>query len=165
MEIDDIRKIVELMAENDVMELEMEDRKGKIRLVRGNHHVPTPVTVLSAAAPLPQLASMAVQAPAPFPSVPAPTLQGARPEAPVSEQGTPITSPMVGTFYRAPSPDAKPYVEVGVVVEKGDVVCIIEAMKMMNEIQAEVRGRVAKILVDNGQPIEYEQPLFLLEPL
>lgn len=72
---------------------------------------------------------------------------------------------MVGTFYRAPSPDAKPYIEVGAIVEKGDVVCIIEAMKMMNEIQAEVRGRVIRILVDNGQPIEYEQPLFLLEPL
>ncbi len=72
---------------------------------------------------------------------------------------------MVGTFYRAPSPDAKPYVEVGTVVEKGDVVCIIEAMKMMNEIQAETRGRVLRILVENGQPVEYEQPLFLLEPL
>jgi acetyl-CoA carboxylase biotin carboxyl carrier protein len=72
---------------------------------------------------------------------------------------------MVGTFYRAPSPDAKAYVEVGTVVEKGNVVCIIEAMKMMNEIQAETHGRVLKILVENGQPVEYEQPLFLLEPL
>ena len=72
---------------------------------------------------------------------------------------------MVGTFYRAPSPDAKSYVEIGTVVEKGDVVCIIEAMKMMNEIQADARGRVLKILVENGQPIGYEQPLFLLEPL
>jgi acetyl-CoA carboxylase biotin carboxyl carrier protein len=157
MEIEDIRKIVALMAENDVVELEMEDRKGKIRLVRGNHQAPTPVTVVSAAAPLQQLAPMAVQAPAPPPAP--------RVEAPAPEQGIPITSPMVGTFYRAPSPDAKSYVEVGAVVERGDVVCIIEAMKMMNEIQAEVRGRVVKILVDNGQPIEYEQPLFLLEPL
>ena len=72
---------------------------------------------------------------------------------------------MVGTFYRAPSPEAKPYVDVGTVVEKDDVVCIIEAMKMMNEIRAEVRGRVRKILVENGQPVEYDQPLFLLEPL
>jgi acetyl-CoA carboxylase biotin carboxyl carrier protein len=72
---------------------------------------------------------------------------------------------MVGTFYRAPSPDAQPYVDAGTVVEKDDVVCIIEAMKMMNEIRAEMRGRVRKILVENGQPVEYDQPLFLLEPL
>jgi acetyl-CoA carboxylase biotin carboxyl carrier protein len=163
MEIEDIRKIVELMAENEVMELEMEDRKGKIRLVRGNHHAPTPVTVVSAAAPLPQIAPLI--APASAPSLAAPAPQAPRAEALTPEQGTPITSPMVGTFYRAPSPDAKPYVEVGAIVERGDVVCIIEAMKMMNEIQAEVRGRVIRILVDNGQPIEYEQPLFLLEPL
>jgi acetyl-CoA carboxylase biotin carboxyl carrier protein len=72
---------------------------------------------------------------------------------------------MVGTFYRASGPDADPYVEMGTVVEKGDVVCIIEAMKMMNEIQAETRGRILKILVENAQPIEYGQPLFVLESL
>ncbi|MBI3247737.1 MAG: acetyl-CoA carboxylase biotin carboxyl carrier protein [Deltaproteobacteria bacterium] len=165
MEIDDIRKIVELMAENDVRELEMEDRKGKIRLVRGNHQ--TPVTVVSAPAPLqplaPMVAPVAVQAMA---SLPAANGQAARTEqAQQLEAGLQIVSPMVGTFHRSPSPEAKPYVEVGAVVEKGDVVCIVEAMKMMNEIQAEVRGRVVKILVESAQPIEYEQPLFLLEPL
>ena len=72
---------------------------------------------------------------------------------------------MVGTFYRASNPDAQPYVEVGTVVEKGDVGCIIEAMKMMNEIESDARGRVLKILVENGHPVEYGQPLFLLEPL
>jgi acetyl-CoA carboxylase biotin carboxyl carrier protein len=72
---------------------------------------------------------------------------------------------MVGTFYRAPKPDAKPYVDVGSVVEAGEVVCIVEAMKMMNEIQSEVRGRVIKIMAENGKPVEYGQPLFLLEPL
>jgi acetyl-CoA carboxylase biotin carboxyl carrier protein len=165
MEIEDIRKIVELMAENDVVELEMEDRKGKLRLVRGNHHVPTPVTVVSAPAPLAQLAPVTLQAATPMPPVGAPVVQDSRVEEVPAEQGPKITSPMVGTFYRAPSPEAKPYVEVGTVVEKGDVVCIIEAMKMMNEIQAELRGRVVRILVENGQPVEYEQPLFLLEPL
>jgi acetyl-CoA carboxylase biotin carboxyl carrier protein len=165
MEIEDIRKIVELMAENDVVELEMEDRKGKIRLVRGNHHAPTPVTMVSAQAPLPQMTPVAVQAiPSPL-SANISLTQVSRVEDASEDQGMKITSPMVGTFYRAPSPDAKPYVEIGTVVEKGDVVCIIEAMKMMNEIQAESSGRVSKILVDNGQPIEYEQPLFLLEPL
>jgi len=167
MEIDDIRKLVELMAENDVVELEMEmeDPKGKIRLVRGNHHVPTAVTVLSAPTPLQQLAPITVSTPTPLPSASIPPPQGLQAEAPALEQGISIMSPMVGTFYRAPSPDAKPYVEIGAVVEKGDVVCIIEAMKMMNEIQADARGRVLRILVENGQPIGYEQPLFLLEPL
>jgi acetyl-CoA carboxylase biotin carboxyl carrier protein len=168
MEIDDIRKIVELMAENDVLELEMEDRKGKIRLVRGNHHMPTPmtpVTLVSAATPLSQLASVTMPTPVPAPAVDVSIPQESRAGDATSEPGVKISSPMVGTFYRAPSPDAKSYVEIGTVVEKGDVVCIIEAMKMMNEIQAEVRGRVAKILVENGQPVEYEQPLFLLESL
>ncbi len=165
MEIEDIRKIVELMAENDVAELEMEDRKGKIRLVRGNHRVPTPITVVSAPTPLSQIAPVSVQSLPPLSSTNLPPAQDPRVEGTLEDQGIKITSPMVGTFYGAPSPDAKPYVEIGTVVEKGDVVCIIEAMKMMNEIQAESRGRVSKILVENGQPIEYEQPLFLLEPL
>lgn len=165
MEIEDIRKIVELMVENDVAELEMEDRKGKIRLVRSNHHAPTPMTVVSAPAPLQHLTPVTVQTPLSLPSVAAPAAQAPRIEEAQPEQGVKITSPMVGTFYRAPSPEAKPYLEIGTVVEKGDVVCIIEAMKMMNEIQAEARGRVLKILAENGQPVEYEQPLFLLESL
>ena len=165
MEIDDIRKLVELMAENDMVELEMEDPTGKIRLVRGNHHASTPVTVVSTPAPLQQLGPLTVSTPAPLPSVSILQPQASQTEALVLEQGISIMSPMVGTFYRAPSPDAKPYVEIGTVVEKGDVVCIIEAMKMMNEIQADARGRVLRILVENGQPIGYEQPLFLLEPL
>lgn len=171
MEIDDIRKIVELMSENDVLELEMEDRKGKIRLVRGNHQGPAsmpPVTLVATSTSLPHLAPVTMPtAPAPAPSsaVSSGTSQESHPGEAAAEAGVRIPSPMVGTFYRAPSPDAKPYVEVGTVVEKGDVVCIIEAMKMMNEIQAEARGRVVKIFVENGQPVEYEQPLFLLEPL
>jgi len=151
MEIDDIRKLVELMEERGVVELEMEDRKGKVRLVRENHHVPT----------LPALAPALPPAPALSVTVATPALE--RPAEPAA--GATITSPMVGTFYRAPSPDAQPYVDAGTVVEKDDVVCIIEAMKMMNEIRAEMRGRVRKILVENGQPVEYDQPLFLLEPL
>ncbi len=165
MEIDDIRKIVELMAENDVRELEMEDRKGKIRLVRGNPQ--TPVTVVSAPAPLQSLAPM--MAPVAVPPTTSPALVNGQDiradQTQHIDTGLKIVSPMVGTFYRSPSPEAKAYIEVGAVVEKEDVVCIVEAMKMMNEIRAEIRGRVVKILVENGQPIEFEQPLFLLEPL
>lgn len=168
MEINDIQKIVELMAEHDILELEMEDRKGKIRLVRGNHHMPpplSPVTLVSAAAPLSQLTQVTTSSPVTTPSTnPVPPQEFDAGDM-AAEPGIKICSPMVGTFYRAPSPDAKAYVEIGTVVEKGNVVCIIEAMKMMNEIQAETRGRVSKILVENGQPVEYEQPLFLLEPL
>ncbi len=155
MEIDDIKKLVELMEERGVVELEMEDRKGKIRLVRENHRVPPPVSGLSATPLLPTL----------VPPVAAAALSAGQTAEQAPAAGTVISSPMVGTFYRAPSPDAKPYIDVGAVVEKGDVVCIIEAMKMMNEIQAEARGRVLKVLVDNNQPVEYGQPLFVLEPL
>jgi acetyl-CoA carboxylase biotin carboxyl carrier protein len=87
------------------------------------------------------------------------------PAAPAAEHHVAITSPMVGTFYRAPAPDADPYVEVGDMVEVGQTVCIIEAMKLMNEIESEVRGRVVKLLVDNAQPVEFGQRLFLVEPV
>jgi len=157
MEIDDIKRLVELMEEQGVVELEMEDHKGKIRLVRENHHAPAPVpaSVLAAASPQP-MPALAVT----VPHAPEGQAVESAPTAAIA-----ISSPMVGTFYRSPSPDAKPYVDIGTVVEKGDVVCIIEAMKMMNEIQAEMRGRVVKIPVENGKPVEYGQPLFLLEPL
>lgn len=154
MEIDDIRKLVELMEERGVVELEMEDRKGKVRLVRENHR--TPVAAQFAPPPV----SLPAQ-----PVLVATPVASERTAEPSPTTDMPIVSPMVGTFYRAPSPDSKPYVDVGSVVEQEDVVCIIEAMKMMNEIRAEVRGRVRKILVESGQPIEYGQPLFLLEPL
>jgi acetyl-CoA carboxylase biotin carboxyl carrier protein len=153
MEIDAIKKLVELMEERGVVELEMEDPKGRIRLVRENHRALALAPFASPAPPTPALPVTVAAA------------NGERPPEPAATTDTAVTSPMVGTFYRAASPDAKPYVDVGSVVEKDDVVCIIEAMKMMNEIRAEVRGRVRKILVENGQPVEYDQPLFLLEPL
>lgn len=153
MDIDDIKKLVELMEAGGVVELEMEDPKGKIRLVRENHRIP-----------------VAVPAPSFPPSLPVAVLPTVAPVAsqPVEVALPPdrvIASPMVGTFYRASNPEATPYVDIGAVVQKGDAVCIIEAMKMMNEIQAEQSGRVVRVLVENAQPVEYGQPLFLLEPL
>jgi acetyl-CoA carboxylase biotin carboxyl carrier protein len=165
MDIEEIKKLMMMMEERGVVELEIKNASGEIRLVRGNHHAtvpPSPAVVVATSSPH---VTSSIQ-----PSQPLdPGTTSAFPLPAESDtnqlRGTAIPSPMVGTFYRAPKPDAKPYVEVGSVVEAGEVVCIVEAMKMMNEIQSEVRGRVIKIMAENGKPVEYGQPLFLLEPL
>ncbi len=145
MEIDEIRKLIELMEEKGVSELELKNRTGEVRLVRGS----------SASGP-------ATVQPQPAPSQVLPPTKAAEQDG--LDPNLTITSPMVGTFYGASNPDTPPFVAVGGMVETGDVVCIIEAMKMMNEIEAELRGRVRRVLVENGQPVEYGQALFLLEP-
>ena len=150
MEIDEIRRLIELMEEKGLAELELKNRAGEVRLVRGG----------AAAVPA------TVQPPPASPPVspPAETSSAAQ-EQDGFDPGLTIASPMVGTFYGAPNPDSPPFVAVGGLVETGAVVCIIEAMKMMNEIEAEIRGRVRRVLVENGQPVEYGQALFLLEPV
>lgn len=150
MDVDEIRKLIDLMAETGVTELEVKDAEGHVRLVLGG----------PAAGP-PQVVHAAPAAPSQVAAPSAPPAAGRESDA----GGVRITSPMVGTFYLAPGPDAKPFVGVGDVVEAGDVVCIIEAMKMMNEIESEQRGRLRSVLVENGQPVEYGQALFLLEPV
>lgn len=149
MELGELRKLVRLMREHDLVEVELQDSHGKVRLVRRQADT----------------ASRSRRA-APAPAVPAAGQErsdGGAERQPAGESWT-IVAPMVGTFYRAPSPDAPPFVEVGQVVEPGDVLCIIEAMKMMNEIEAERRGRVVRILVENGSSVEYGSPLFVFEP-
>jgi acetyl-CoA carboxylase biotin carboxyl carrier protein len=160
MEIDDIKKLMDLMEEKGVIELEIKNASGEVRLVREHHRaVPLPPQVMVTAAPaMPSL--LPTQ-----PVISSPQPGNSLATEPALARGVAIPSPMVGTFYRSPSPDAKPYIDVGSVVEIGDVVCIVEAMKMMNEIQSEVRGRVLKVMVENGKAVEYGQPLFLLEPL
>jgi len=138
MDLKELRSLLRILREHDLEELEIEEGGRRIRLRRRAALVPVP----AAAAPLAE----APRRPAPAPARPA------------------ITAPMVGTFYRAPAPGAEPFVKEGDWIEKGTVVCIIEAMKLMNEIESEVRGRVAAILVENGHPVEYGQSLFLLEP-
>lgn len=160
MEIDDIKKLMDLMEEKGVIELEIKNASGEVRLVRERHPVvasPPPVVVTATSPMPPLLYTQPVTSPSQFDEQPA--------LDPSLARGVAIPSPMVGTFYRTPSPDAKPYIDVGSVVEIGDVVCIVEAMKMMNEIQSEVRGRVLKVMMENGKAVEYGQPLFLLEPL
>jgi acetyl-CoA carboxylase biotin carboxyl carrier protein len=156
MDIKDIKSLIKIVMETDISEFELENPEEKIRIKRGGSqeiiHYHTPQ---SASIPQP----MTRQHTAP-PDVEIPTVSAPAADA---EKGVNITSPIVGTFYRAPAPDANPYVEVGQVVEKGGVMCIIEAMKLMNEIVAEQAGTVTQALVENGQPVEYGQIMFIIE--
>jgi acetyl-CoA carboxylase biotin carboxyl carrier protein len=162
MDIEEIKKLMEMMEERGVIELEIKNASGEIRLVRENHRAVVQPPTIVGTAPSPHVV---LSTPQPLnSSMTSASLPSAQSD--LSQlRGIAIPSPMVGTFYRAAKPDASPYVEIDSVVEVGEVVCIVEAMKMMNEIQSEIRGRVVKIMAENGKPVEYGQPLFLLEPL
>ena len=152
MDLRKIKSLLDLVAESGVAEFEICEGPDRIRVI---NHPQTPVQVVQTTAPAPG----AVAAPA----APAPAAQPAAAEpAEPKVEGTPLTSPMVGTFYRAPSPGAKPFVEVGDTVKKGQTVCIIEAMKLLNEVEAETDGVVKEICVENGQPVEYGQNLLII---
>ncbi|MBO8142634.1 MAG: acetyl-CoA carboxylase biotin carboxyl carrier protein [Firmicutes bacterium] len=150
MDLDRIKELIELVSASDIAEFELEIDDFKVAL-RKFSAAPRPVP---AAQPAEAPKAVAHEAPA-----------ESGPTSHDDDRFIQITAPMVGTFYRAPAPDAEPYVKVGDVVEAGQPLCIIEAMKLMNEIESEVRGRVAQILVENAQPVEYGQPLFVLEKL
>jgi acetyl-CoA carboxylase biotin carboxyl carrier protein len=153
MELEQIKAIIGMMKENDLSEFSMEQDGLKIRIKRGPEGFQPSVTV----APLP----VAV-APAALPAAP-PAVTSAPATVEVDPDAKFVTSPMVGTLYRAPAPDAPPYVEVGAVVDEDTVVCIIEAMKVMNEIKAEVKGVVTEILAENAKPVEFGQKLFAVK--
>jgi acetyl-CoA carboxylase biotin carboxyl carrier protein len=149
MDLRKLKTLIDLVAESGIAELEVTEGEDKVRIVK---------TPSGGAAPS---APVTYQVP-----VPAPGVAGAAPAAAAEPEEPPghiVKSPMVGTFYRSPSPGAPAFIEQGSVVKPGDTLCIIEAMKLLNEIEAEVGGTVTKILVDNGQPVEYGQPLFLIE--
>jgi len=146
-ELSELKRLIDLVQSTGIGELEVTSGGKTIRIAAASGAVP----VAAVAAPAPASAPAAA-APA---AATAPAATGSEPVA--------ITSPMVGTFYRAPAPDADPYIEVGDSVTVGQTVCIVEAMKLMNEIESEVKGRVVKILVENSQPVEYGQKLFLVE--
>jgi len=159
MEVRELKALLNLMHENGLVELEIEDKKGKVRLVRGlaaqHDHQPVHAAVApSKPAGGPKLGA----------KVMAPTVDKA-PSGSLELQPNQklVESPMVGTFYRAASPDSAPFVEEGTQVRKGQPLCIIEAMKMMNEIEADTAGRVVSILVENGSPVEYSQALMIIE--
>jgi len=152
-EITELRRLIRLVQKTGIGELELSSDGRSVRISAAG------ANVLSAM-PAPGMA------PAPAPASAGPAEPAfAKPAPPPAAAGKPIVSPMVGTFYRSPAPDADPFVEVGDVVEVGQTVCIIEAMKLMNEIEAETRGRVAQVLVENAQPVEFGQKLFLIEPI
>ncbi len=152
MNLREMRALLRLLREHDLEELEIEEAGRRIRLRRRVATVPAAPAPMAAGS-LPLTPALAVaETPVPAPALPAPPSRLV------------IAAPMVGTFYRAPAPNAEPFVKEGDIVAVGTVVCIIEAMKLMNEIEAEVRGRVVAVLAENGQPVEFGQPLFHLEP-
>ena len=147
MDLSKLKTLIELVSESSVSELEITEAEGKIRIVKGG--------AAPAAAPA-YVPPPVVQAVAPAPA-PAPQ------DEPPQERDFVVKAPMVGTFYRASSPGASPFIEAGQSVKEGDTLCIIEAMKILNEIESEKSGTVTKVLVENGQPVEYGQPLFVIE--
>lgn len=149
MDLKDIKSIIDLMKKNSIAEFELEKENFKIRLKRGQEGA---IQVLPEDYVLPATAHHAAIAP-PAPAAPA--------QAPA---GSEIKSPMIGTFYRSPSPESAAYVDVGSEVDADTVVCIIEAMKVMNEIKAEARGVITQVCVDNAKPVEFGQPLFKIKP-
>jgi acetyl-CoA carboxylase biotin carboxyl carrier protein len=154
MDLRKLKTLIDLVSESNVSELEITEAEGKVRIVKG----PVGAPVAMAA---PVMVAASVAAPASFaPAAPDAACASAEAAAP---SGHVVKSPMVGTFYTSSSPDSKPFVQVGSVVKEGETICIIEAMKILNEIEADKSGTVSRILVDNGQAVEYGQPMFLIE--
>ncbi|MGJ3234801.1 acetyl-CoA carboxylase biotin carboxyl carrier protein [Marivirga sp.] len=159
MKAKEIQDLIDFISKSGLDEVNIETEEFKIKVKKN-----TEAKVVQAAAPAPQPA--AAPAPAPAPSAaPAPS-SGGGDSAPASDDDkyVAIKSPMIGTFYRTPSPDNPAFVNVGDSVKVGDTVCIVEAMKLFNEIESDVSGKIVKILVDNATPVEYDQPLFLVDP-
>jgi len=154
MDLRKLKTLIDLVAESGIAEIEVTEGEDKVRIVK---HPPT-VVAATAPALVPTVVAGSA-APLPAPAAAAPAAAEPAPEPPA---GNIVKSPMVGTFYRSPSPGSKAFVELGQTVKPGDTLCIIEAMKLLNEIEAEVAGEVKEILVENGQPVEYGQPLFVI---
>ena len=150
MDLRKLKTLIDLVSESGVAELEITEDEDRVRIVNRSNAAPVPVH---------QPVVVAPQMPQPVPAAE----PAKAPVQPAATTGTPINSPMVGTFYRAPSPGADPFVKVGDTVKKGQVVCIIEAMKLLNEVEADAAGVVKEVCVEHGQPVEFGQALFILE--
>jgi len=152
MDLRKLKKLIDLVQESGIAELEVTEGEEKVRIAKH---------ITGAPAPVAYAASLPVAAPVAAPAA-APAAAGAAPAAPALPEGHIVKSPMVGTFYRSSSPGAKSFIEVGQNVAVGDTLCIIEAMKLMNEIESDAAGTIKAILIENGQPVEYGQPLFVI---
>jgi acetyl-CoA carboxylase biotin carboxyl carrier protein len=154
MDLRKLKTLVDLVSESNISELEITETDGKVRIVKA---------VPGVAVPAAQPVMMAAPVAAPMPSTAGAAATSSAEAAPSAEEGHLIKSPMVGTFYRAATPGGKPLVDVGQAVRAGEAICIIEAMKIMNEIEADVAGSILKVLVENGQAVEFGQPLFVID--
>jgi acetyl-CoA carboxylase biotin carboxyl carrier protein len=152
MDLRKLKKLIDLVEESGIVELEITEGEEKVRIAKHGGGVSHAPTYVHHAAPAPHAAPPAMPAPAP----------AAQAAAPAEPEGHAVKAPMVGTFYRTSSPEAKPFVEVGQSVTAGETLCIIEAMKLMNEIEADASGTIKAILVENGQPVEYGQTMFII---
>ena len=148
MDLRKLKTLIDLVSESNIAELEITEADGKVRIVKS-----VPAGVAMAAQPAPVITAPVVAASAPAPV----------PAAPPEETGHIVKSPMVGTFYRSSTPGSAPFADVGAVVKEGDTICIIEAMKIMNEIEADHAGTITKVFAENGQAVEFGQPLFVIE--
>lgn len=165
MEYKQIQELIKMINKSNISELSVENGDFKITIKQEQTTAPAPYYAVQAPAPMPMAAPQPQQgnaAPAPQPQAATPATPAA---APASANGITIKSPMIGTFYRSPAPDKPLFVNVGDEIKQGQVLCIIEAMKLFNEIESEVSGRIVKVLVDDASPVEYDQPLFLVEPI
>jgi acetyl-CoA carboxylase biotin carboxyl carrier protein len=153
MDLRKLKTLIDLVSESNVSELEITEAEGKVRIVKSPGAAPGTPAMVHVPAPA-----------APVPAPTAPVLTAPATEAAAAATaGHQVKSPMVGTFYRSASPGAKPFVEVGSVIKEGDTICIVEAMKILNEIECDKSGTVTQILIDNGEAVEYGQPLFVIE--
>jgi len=151
MDLRKLKTLIDLVAESDIAELEVTEGESKVRIVKSSGVAQNQVVMMQ-----PQATPHAMAAPVAAPQIGAPAA------APAEPQGHIVKSPMVGTFYRSSAPGNPPFVEVGASVKEGDTLCIIEAMKLLNEIDADASGVIKQILVENGQPVEFGQPLFVI---
>jgi len=154
MDLRKLKKLIDLVEESGIAELELTEGEEKVKISRQNQNLQAPFQYI-------QQPQQTFQAPQPSSPVPETKLE--EPKTVIAPAGKQITSPMVGTFYRSSSPDAAPFVEIGIPVKKGDTLCIIEAMKILNEIESDQDGVIKQILIENGQPVEFGEPLFTIE--
>lgn len=159
MDIRKVKKLIELLEESNISEIEIQEGEESVRISRHPHGTPSQPMPMAMQQPQwqPQWGAPApAHAPAPAPA------EAAESQAPAQPAGHAVTSPMVGTFYRAPAPGSKPFVEVGQSVKKGETICIVEAMKMMNQIESDKDGTIEAILVEDGEPVEFDQPMLII---